>query len=65
MAIPKEIINLVTEATSSHNDGWVKRGSLDKLIEIRDYLNGVIERELNKRKGSNTNINFDRKEENK
>lgn len=49
--IPSEITNLVLEAFSNYNDGWTQRGSIDKLIDIRDYLNGVIE-EWNKEHSS-------------
>ncbi len=40
--IPKEIMDLVTEALSDHNDGWTKKGYQERLREIRDYINRIL-----------------------
>lgn len=41
--IPIQIINLVAEAISEHNDGWTQKSSKEQLLEIRDYINKVLE----------------------
>jgi len=37
-----EIINLVAEALSDHNDGWTKQGARDKLVAIRDFIDKAL-----------------------
>ena len=43
--IPREIINLAIEVISPQNDGWTKKGARDRLIEIRDYINKVLDKQ--------------------
>lgn len=33
----------VAEATAKQNDGFVSKGLKEELVEIRDYLNKVLE----------------------
>ena len=40
--IPKEIVNLVLEATSDYNDGMTKKWARDKLITIKNYIAQVL-----------------------
>lgn len=46
MVMPKEIINLANQATSNHNDGWVKKQAKDKLKEIKEYIEGVLSQKV-------------------
>ncbi len=40
--IPIEIINLIAEALSPHNDGWTQKGARDRLIAIRDFIDKAL-----------------------
>ena len=42
--IPSFITNLAIEASSQHNDGWTMKAARDQLIEIRDFINGFLEK---------------------
>ncbi len=40
--IPLNIINMVAEFTSEHNDGWTRESYKEQLLAIRDYIDGVL-----------------------
>ncbi len=40
--IPIAIREMVADYTSGHTDGMTKEGTRQQLVEIRDYLNGVL-----------------------
>lgn len=43
MNIPEEIVKYAVEAKSGHNDGFVKKYFKERLIEIRDYINRILD----------------------
>ena len=36
------ILELVVEATSPHNDGYIRERTRKKLVELRDYINKAL-----------------------
>ena len=41
--IPVEIMNMIGEATSGHNDGWTMKYYKDKLLEIYNHIGKVFD----------------------
>ena len=53
MLIPMKIIELATDATSGHNDGWTKKAAQNELShiaentkdrKIKQYIEGILKR---------------------
>jgi|SaaInlV_150m_DNA_2_1039686.scaffolds.fasta_scaffold210894_1 hypothetical protein len=41
--IPQEIISIAVEATDHHNDGWVMEQHRQKLLDIKIYIERILE----------------------